>query len=456
MEILQRTAADLFARGQLDEATVVYDKAAAAASADGDQAGAFSAAYRAATVQQERQMHVDAAERFLSLAATGEPRAAQAHLAAIVNTAQAVRGGQLPLSRYRELLDEHLADWPVDPSVAIVGMWRGQFAEQRHEWQIATASYRAAVQQEQQEPTDNYPSLVGLLANAWMRLIETDDSAGDAIAFFDRLVFDSQGTFYEWTPAVEAAALAAAQLRVFFLPEDAARAERLLQAVREQRHGADNDFRLELLYAMALGLQPHRHEAADVQLRKIDPKDEQGATLALEALRALSAQIKSGAQTTRPAAAHTSRVLAERLLSLRARLTVEQLRDVQLHRAHAVAAVDKAAALDLLKALATEHADDLPVQLAYGRLLLSSDDPKRLEQALGQWRQLSPRMTPRTNAWYEAKYSISRALLRLKRPHEAMRRIRYLQVTEDLAASGFGEQFEQLLRESERSVGREE
>ncbi|HND50997.1 MAG TPA: hypothetical protein PLV92_01320, partial [Pirellulaceae bacterium] len=89
-DVLVRTADRLFLDKQYDEALAAYDQAAEKARTARDEATAFTIAYRAALVQQQREQHDSAADRLHALAMS-QPRhkqAAEAHLSAAWNLAQ--------------------------------------------------------------------------------------------------------------------------------------------------------------------------------------------------------------------------------------------------------------------------------------------------------------------------------------------------------------------------------
>ena len=68
MEILGRTADDLYRKGRHDDAIAAYDKASDAARQAGDAKRAFEFRYKAALVEQGRGEHDDACRRFQRLA----------------------------------------------------------------------------------------------------------------------------------------------------------------------------------------------------------------------------------------------------------------------------------------------------------------------------------------------------------------------------------------------------
>ena len=139
LESLTRAAVSYYRGGQIDEALAAYDEAAQQAQSKGQSDQAFDIRYTAAAVENQRKHFQDASHRFAQLASVmpDHPKAAEAHLAAIYNAAEAAQADQQPLDEYRKLLAAHLAGWPQSPTVGLAAMWLGKLDEHDHLWQAA-------------------------------------------------------------------------------------------------------------------------------------------------------------------------------------------------------------------------------------------------------------------------------------------------------------------------------
>ena len=102
-------------------------------------------------------------------------------------------------------------------------------------------------------------------------------------------------------------------------------------------------------------------------------------------------------------------------------------------------------ALAALAALAREHPHQATVQVAYAEQLLASENREQLQLALDQWRRVASKTPPRAARWFRAKYAVALAQFKLGDKQAAAKLIRYLQATEDLAASGLEREFGDLL-----------
>ncbi len=175
LESLTRAAVSYYRGGQIDEALAAYDAAARQAESKAQAEQAFDIRYTAAAIENQRKHFPDASHRFAELATAmpDNPKAAEAHLAAIYNAAEAAQTDKQPLDEYRKLLQAHLAGWPQSPTVGLAAMWLGKLHEHDHQWQDAALAYRAV-------PRDhpNYAQAVEAAARSCDRLLAAARAAG--------------------------------------------------------------------------------------------------------------------------------------------------------------------------------------------------------------------------------------------------------------------------------------
>ena len=142
-ELLAQAADSLYLTGDVDKAIAAYEGAAAQARSENDFKPGFEWAYKAALIEQKLARHVAAAGRLRNLAKnqTMHPLAAQAHLLAVWNAAQAATRDTPSAGLYEELLREHLSSWPNTESADQVRLWLGAVNESKHQWQEAIEIY---------------------------------------------------------------------------------------------------------------------------------------------------------------------------------------------------------------------------------------------------------------------------------------------------------------------------
>jgi len=128
VELLARTADNLYRNQQYNDAVTTYQQAGEAAMNAGDQAAAFAQFYKAALVEHTRQRHVPAAEllRAFSVRLKSQPQAADSHLLAAWNAAQAARSDAAMLDQYQTILEEHVQTWPQAASTVKARIWLGR------------------------------------------------------------------------------------------------------------------------------------------------------------------------------------------------------------------------------------------------------------------------------------------------------------------------------------------
>jgi tetratricopeptide (TPR) repeat protein len=133
---------------RLDDALVVYDRAADQSRRTGDAARAFQAAFAAAGIEQKRHRHPEASQRFrrLSIDAAEHPRASEAHLLAVYHAAETARNcahemRPAALDDYAALIDEHVAHWPDSPTAGKACYWLGNLRAAQRRFGEALHAY---------------------------------------------------------------------------------------------------------------------------------------------------------------------------------------------------------------------------------------------------------------------------------------------------------------------------
>jgi len=462
---LARAAANFFRSDKPDEAIATYDKAAALAQKANDTQQAFDLAYTAATIEHQRRRHSAALDRYRKLAKEQpqHARAAAAHLLAVYNAAQLVRGGPAgALDQYVELLEEHLASWPEAATVDQVRLWLGEVRRARGEWEAAEKLFSAIT-----SASPHYAAAVTSLVRTyhrWLKSLKVDDAQRSRVArraatySADRLL-DSRGELIEPLDELGRTLLLAwARMRMIFLSEGYDEIEQMLRKTMAATEDASATWRAEAqgLLVLALAGQSRRIEDAaaaagqlSVQSDHIEGEDLIELALALNVLR-------------EQADGSRERALADLQLSL-----VDQFQKVlavadpstqrRLNLARAAALVE-AKRFDRAKAEYAKLAKAMPrsrdVQLRYAQALSHpsvANSPEAWQAALAQWRKIERSSKKASGDWFDAKYHQALAHHRMGNTKQALR---ILKLTAALHPElGGGERkhrFEKLLRECEK------
>ncbi len=451
LEVLERTAANFYRKGQLDEAIDAYDQAAARATEGGLAEAAFGLGYKAALIEQQRKRHEEAGRRLREVA-LGWPRApdaGKAHLLAAWNLAQVAREQPQRVDDYRQVLEEHLASWPGQPTAGQAAQWLASLHEAAGRWPEATAAYA-------QTPAGTPHSLQGLEAAArcWKRWLRQIDASGQpvepealrAAAWLEGWVLGTEGRLPErWSEAARVAALEAAQLRLEYQREGHARAEQLLRAGLDGAPAPNDEWKAlaDGLLIVAIAGQPGRGSEARALAAQLEGSSPERL---LEVLGGLSRLMAEGSSRGAREIARLQLALIDRLQASPQPLKEDARRQIaDLQAGALLAAGDPATAGERLKRLAQEHPRRASVQRAYGRSLLESDRREAWREAVDQWRKIGAGAAKHSELWWEAKYSVADALRKLGEKEQAAQRIEYLLATEKVESAEWKRRFEALL-----------
>lgn len=130
-QLLAYAAASLYAAAEYDQAVAAYDRIATLHQTNGDRDKQFSALSTAAAIVREQQQTSEARNRFRQLALDhpAHEQAADMHLVAVGLAAKELR--QAPAADraevfdlYRELINEHLQQWPGGSTAKQVKAWQ--------------------------------------------------------------------------------------------------------------------------------------------------------------------------------------------------------------------------------------------------------------------------------------------------------------------------------------------
>ena len=143
LELLARSADQLYLQGLLDQAIAAYEQGGRLAQEKSESDRAFELFYKAALVEQQRGGREQLVGRLRRLAVLlqSHPQAGQAHFLAIAEAVELARNDGAKAGLYEELLREHLANWPRGAAADNVRLWLGRCRESRSEWSDAIALY---------------------------------------------------------------------------------------------------------------------------------------------------------------------------------------------------------------------------------------------------------------------------------------------------------------------------
>ena len=446
--ILVRSAATHYHEGRFDEAVAAYASAAQRAS---DAERKFELSLIAAKIEHGRERWSDAIRRYrrLALAWPKHDAASETHLTAIqLAAAKLSKDGDL----YAQLLAEHVATWPEQPSAGESFVRLGELAEIEKQWIRAIAAYMKV-------PRGNQRQLAAirgvsrcvapLIAAAQAKNQRTDKLASDAASYFESVVRTADGNWPErFNRVAQEASLAAARIRLQHVARSELYVEQLLAAALARAVEPTPAWQQEahMLSVVALAMQG---KAADA--RKRIAAVTSGSA---DQLLALAGEIQRAATTSDGAQAKAMAGLqldVVRLLkSQNANLSPQQRTMVMRREAEALSGIGRRdEALRLFASIAGGSPNDGALQEAYAELLLDSDDKPQIQAALERWRAIDKRSRPGTARWLRAKYALASAHLKLGNSAQAKKIIALTRVlAPDLGGAEMQAKFDALLEAS--------
>ncbi len=143
LDLLIRLADQAMRNNRWEDATKAYDRAAQTALTLQDTRQAFSLSVRASQALEKQQQHAAAANRLIELAEKYPEfeLASAAHLRGCWNWAQVADREPSTQAKFLELLNQHLAKWPNEPTANQVRLWLGGRLQTSSNWESAVTTY---------------------------------------------------------------------------------------------------------------------------------------------------------------------------------------------------------------------------------------------------------------------------------------------------------------------------
>lgn len=445
---LIKAAESLYQQGNADRAVELYDQAIAKADAAKQSDVAFNAAFTAAAIEQQRGRHAAAAGRYLQLAEAKRDhlRAAEAHLAGIFNTAQALAQAKdrnerdAGFARYDELLERHLAQWPQHSTTSQARLWLGRLRWTQNRFAAAVAAYAGVPPTDAQ--ADEAVAQLAMMCALYFNHRPRDDDASNFAAAERAFVAFAPGLPESIaggaSPTARLAARQWASLQLQFADDRSQQAAALLAQL-----ASIPDLPPEELLAVET-----LRVAADVKSGKIDE-----ATLRIGKLTRVS-------PTEAAAVSWVLDRFAEKHPELQNKTAPIVLRVLELRRLHdrnlapsaaEANALAAAGRIDEAKRMWEAHARRSPhdgdLQEEYARFLSSQADAGSLQAGIAKWREVEKMSAESSPRWYRARLGLAQAFLK---NGDHARAAQILELTAalhpDLGGPELKAQFDQLIK----------
>jgi hypothetical protein len=423
VELVARVGEAALRESRWADAREAFDQAATEAQSSKNWSSAFEYRFKSAQASEKLKEFSIAAAGLLELV-TAQPKhefASTAHLRAIWSVSQMAAADAKQKERFRELLGEHLRDWPTSESSNQARLWLARllFAENRID---------EAVESYLQISTASPHSLPAArdLRSALPRLIQelktkqkspASEAARISKTIFAQFVMQPDGSFQPTERDCQRL-LALAPLVAEFQTIEHAKFAQLLEAALQSSEARQADWYRPLLAATVAFLSGDENKQGRAKELFTEIEREPSALVLLFDLQNKLAVGKTAA-TYESWLVKTSEALEATATA------VEERTNWQVERAKVLFANRRfEPAKALLGPLAKASPNRGDIQLLYARSL--AELPEQRSAALDQWRRVSAKLKDQSEEWFESKYQVARLLLELGQKGKAAELLRFL------------------------------
>jgi tetratricopeptide (TPR) repeat protein len=451
LDVLERTADELYRKENFTESMNAYDQAADLALAGGFDEVALKLSYKAALVVQQQGDLDEFINRLVTLALRlrKQPTAATIHMLAVRNIAAVMKDNDQRQLQFRQLLEEHLQFFTTGTTVDQARVWLGALVQREGKWNEALALY---VQVTSTHP--QFPVVLQQLQLCWdqkwasyddTELAQQPHPLTPVIDYCKSLMTTADGQWLKlWDPVSRHAALVYGRFALR-LPQPKYDEIETILALAAQGDtkpagkwlSAANTIRIVALVAQGRGEQ-----ASEL----VQALGESSPQRWLEMLQQLAAIAETAPANVQQQIAKLQLDTISQLQGKLADVNVEyRLQWDLLHADASIISGNAKSGYTLYARIASRNLKRGDIQQRYAEALLLSNAEARLREALVQWRRVLVGHRPRTDQWYTAKFALAETYIRLGEREEAQQRIRYLKATSGLGNATWTKKFQELL-----------
>ena len=445
--------------GNESEAIRLFDLAAQSAGKD-NPAEAFRLSKKAGlvvhqqSVQAEksqsenlRSLHEEALKRFRNIAMndSANPEAETVHLWSLFHAGKLVEAGQLAISDYVALLEEHFLTWPQSGESESLRVDAAKLLENQGQWQNAIRQL-APVTNRSAHAIDAIQTAKRcfdvLLNMSGTPLNDRENLAREAARWFaGRVSAARESSSPAWNEADGECLLESARYQIAVAglmqqaqPTDPQKIRQCYQAAEDQLKTGMTQYpdaseswksTAESLLACTLAGQGRLDKA--VQNLKNINRGEPAALLAI--LANLEQMAKTATPDIKQFIANMQLVVIESVQSQNESLTAEQ--NFELERLHAVVLADLGKvqeSIDRFRTLLNSNPNNTSLYVSLGRVLMSQNDQATLEAARKIWQHVEKHSPPQSESWWEAKEAMLQIEIRLGNRQNAQKALELLEI----------------------------
>jgi tetratricopeptide (TPR) repeat protein len=451
LDVLERTADELYREEKFIEAVDAYDQAADLALADGFDEVALKLSYKAALIVQQQGDLDEFINRLVTLALRlrKQPTAATIHMLAVRNVAAVMKDDSQRQVQFRQLLEEHLQFFSEGTTVDQARVWLGAFVQREGKWDEALALY---VQVASTHP--QFPDVLQQLQMCWdqkwaayddAELVQQPHPLTPVIDYCQSLMTTDDGQWLKsWDPVSRQAALVYSRFALRLPQPQYDEIATILSVAALGDTKPDRKWlsAANTIRIVALVAQGRSGQASEL----VQELSESSPQRWLEMLQQLAAIAQTSPANVQQQIAQLQLDTISVLQGKLGEVNVEYRLQWDLLQADAsIMLGNTKSGYTLYAKIASRNLKRGDIQQRYVEALLLSNDEMRLREALVQWRRVLVGHRPRTDQWYAAKFALAETYIRLGEREEAHQRIRYLKATSGLGNAAWTKKFQELL-----------
>ncbi|MEQ1902696.1 MAG: hypothetical protein ABL888_00755 [Pirellulaceae bacterium] len=370
--------------------------------------------------------------------------ASTAHLRAIWSVSQLAAADAKQKERFRELLGEHLRDWPTSESSNQARLWLARllFAENKIDEAVDTYLQISVASLHSLPAARDLRSALPRLIQEFRTKQKSPASEAARISkiIFAQFVMQPDGSFQP-TEGDCQRLLALAPLVAEFQTIEHAKFAQMLEAALQNSEARQADWYRPLLAATVAFLSGDENKQGRAKELFIEIEREPSALVQLFDLQNKLSAGKTAA-TFESWLVKTSEALEATAT------TAEERTNWQVERAKVLFANKRfEPATALLGPLAKSSPNRGDIQLLYARTL--AELPEQRSAALDQWRRVSAKVKDQSEEWFESKYQVARLLLELGQKEKASELLRFLNaIPPGWSKSTWSNKFDELFAKS--------
>ena len=456
VDLLARTAANLFRYQKIDEAHETFLRASEQAADLGLNERAFELAFQAAAIRHQSGQLEQAATEFIDIAARFPElsRAREAHWLVVILTAGRVREHQDLLENYTNLLSKHAQRWPMSQTGKTALLWHGRLLIQRRLYEDALEKLERITPPFNQSKETFLE--IQLAFEQWLQTLPESQQNDIALRAVEYFASQSQETNFGRQKSPQSDPVAEAKLAAFWFAliyrtPTAHQLKEITNPEMQARCESSSPHMTHALLGLAAALDT-QIDTASQHWARVNWREVASRISLLRRLDQESHELRNSENDARNRA----------LTSIQLDLT-NQIESDSNFQSNAQFGQLKAAALTrlgrrdeaiaLYAQLVASSPKNVSLQATLAQLWTSGKRIEDAKQGLAHWRRAARLSQDGSDVWFQAKLGIAKTLIRLGEKQRAADSIRIMQALHPSLGGKYKPSFLDLLEQTDAEIG---